>query len=65
MLAAFETEIAKNGAPRGVMKGTTAIARGNFGDGRVVCFSPHPEQTPGRESFVSSAVRWAAADDAD
>jgi glutamine amidotransferase-like uncharacterized protein len=60
LLAAFETEIAENGAPSGVMKGTTAIARGSFGKGRVVCFSPHPEKTPGRESFVRDAVRWAA-----
>jgi len=63
LLAAFETEIAKNGAPTGVMKGTTAIARGKFGDGRVVCFSPHPEKTPGREAFVREAVRWAAGRD--
>jgi glutamine amidotransferase-like uncharacterized protein len=60
LLAAFETEVAKNGAPRGVMKGTTAIARGQFGTGRVVCFSPHPEKTPGMGSFVRRAVRWAA-----
>jgi glutamine amidotransferase-like uncharacterized protein len=60
LLAAFETEIAENGAPSGVMKGTTAIARGTFGKGRVVCFSPHPEKTPGRDSFLRAAVRWAA-----
>jgi glutamine amidotransferase-like uncharacterized protein len=60
LLAAFETEVAKNGAPQGVMKGTTAIARGQFGTGRVVCFSPHPEKTPGLGSFVRQAVRWAA-----
>jgi glutamine amidotransferase-like uncharacterized protein len=59
-LAAFETELAENGAPTGVMKSTTAIARGEFCKGRVVCFSPHPEKTPGREAFVSEAVRWAA-----
>src|SRR6056297_3614271 len=41
-VATFKTEIAKNGAPSGVMKGTTAIARGEFGRGRVFCFSPHP-----------------------
>jgi glutamine amidotransferase-like uncharacterized protein len=61
-LASFETEIRDNGAPVGAMKGTTAIARGKFGKGRVVCFSPHPEKTPGRESFLQSAVRWAAGD---
>lgn len=59
-LAAYETEMRKNDAPPGIMKGTTAIARGKFGKGRVVCFSPHPEKTPGRETFLQSAVRWAA-----
>ena len=42
------------------MRGTTAIARGHFGKGRVLCFSPHPEKTPGREPFLQAAVRWAA-----
>ncbi len=62
-LATFETEMRKNDAPLGVMKGTTAIARGKFGKGRVVCFSPHPEKTPGREPFLQLAVRWAAHSD--
>ncbi|MHB8898096.1 MAG: BPL-N domain-containing protein [Thermoguttaceae bacterium] len=60
-LATFETEIARNGAPQGVMKGTTAIADGAYGAGRVICFSPHPERTEGLESFLQSAVRWVAA----
>ena len=55
-MATFETEIAKNGAPLGVMKGTTAIARGEYGRGRVVCFSPHPELTRGLESLVQDAI---------
>jgi glutamine amidotransferase-like uncharacterized protein len=59
-LAMFETEIRKNDAPIGVMKGTTAIARGEFGEGRVVCFSPHPEKTRGRESYLTETVRWVA-----
>jgi putative intracellular protease/amidase len=59
-LAVFETEMAKNGAPEGVMKGTTAAARGTFGQGRVFCFSPHPEQTPGLDHYIEAAVRWAA-----
>jgi glutamine amidotransferase-like uncharacterized protein len=63
-LAAYHTEIAKNGAPHGVMKGTTAIARGTFGAGRVLCFSPHLEKTPGRDSFIRAAVRWAATSNA-
>jgi glutamine amidotransferase-like uncharacterized protein len=60
LLASFDSEVAKKGAPAGVMKGTAAIARGKFGKGRVECFSPHPEKTPGREAFLQSAVRWVA-----
>jgi glutamine amidotransferase-like uncharacterized protein len=60
LLATFETEIAKNGAPEGVMKGTTAIASGTFGKGRVLCFSPHPEKTKAVNRFVDAAIRWAA-----
>ncbi len=59
-LALYETEIAKKGAPPGVMKGTTAFAAGEFGKGRVFCFSPHPEKTKGLEPFLNRAVAWAA-----
>ncbi len=59
-LATFATEIAKKGAPEGVMKGTVAIASGSFGKGRVFCFSPHPESTPGLAPLVDRAVRWSA-----
>jgi N-formylglutamate amidohydrolase len=55
-LATFKTEIAENGAPEGVMKETTAIARGEFGRGRVFCFSPHPEMTEGLEPLVYDAI---------
>jgi len=56
--ASFKTELAKNGAPEGVMIGTTAIARGRFGQGRVICFSPHPEMTAGLEVFVQDAIDY-------
>jgi len=59
-LGTYETEIAKNGAPSGVMVGTTAIAAGQFGRGRVLCFSPHPEKTDGLGSFVHRAVEYVA-----
>lgn len=59
-LATYGTEIAKNGAPGGVMVGTTAIAAGTFGRGRVICFSPHPEKTAGLEDFIRRGTRWAA-----
>jgi len=60
-LGTFATEIAKNGAPKGVMPGTTAIARGTYGSGRVFCFSPHPERTPAVQGQVLKAIQWAAA----
>jgi glutamine amidotransferase-like uncharacterized protein len=59
-LALYETEIAKKGAPSGVMKDTTAIASGEFGKGRVFCFSPHPEKTKGLEPFLDHAIAWTA-----
>jgi len=59
-LAIYHTEIAMNGAPQGVMKGTPAIITGRFGQGRVFCSSPHPEYTDGLDLFVYQAIRWAA-----
>ena len=60
-LAHYEGEIAKNGAPTGVMPGTTAIAIGTFGKGRVACYSPHPEKTPNFEPLILHGLHWAAA----
>lgn len=57
-LAVYKSEIAKNGAPKGVMPGTTAIARGRFGQGQVFCFSPHPEKTNGLEPMVHRAAEF-------
>ncbi len=62
IVATFETEIAQNGAPEGVMKGTTAIAQGKFGNGRVICFSPHPELTTGLEHLVRLAIAHVKRD---
>ena len=62
-LALYETEIhSRNGAQPGVMKGTTAAARGAYGAGRVFCFSPHPEKTdsPEARAMFQKALRWAA-----
>ncbi len=62
VLARYETEIAKNGVPKGVMVGTPAIVRGLFGKGRVVVASPHPESSKdaGLRDYVRRAVRWLA-----
>ncbi|MFT5325420.1 MAG: glutamine amidotransferase-like uncharacterized protein [Planctomycetaceae bacterium] len=60
-LAIFATEIAKNGAPLGVMAGTSAAVRCEYGKGRVFCFSPHPELTDGRHQLIPLVVTWLAA----
>lgn len=62
-LATFETEIARNGAPKGVMRGSTAMTQSVYQKGRVFCFSPHPERTEGLEPMLVRAVRWAARDE--
>ena len=62
-LATYETEIfSKGGAKPGVMKGTTAAARGTYGSGRVFCWSPHPEKTdsPEAQSLFRKALLWSA-----
>lgn len=62
-LALFTTEMADNGTPQGIMAGSPAAVAGRYGRGRVLCFSPHPEQTPGLENCVLRAVRWVARRD--
>ena len=61
IVAVYRSEIAKNGAPKGVMIGTTAIAEGRFGKGRVLCFSPHPEMTSGLDKLVWQAIEHVRA----
>jgi len=62
-LALYRTEIAKKGAPEGIMAGTSAIVRANFAQGRVFVFSPHPEMTDGLGFMVERAVSWVAKRD--
>ena len=60
-LATFGTEIAKKGAPSGVMVGTTAIAAAPYGKGRVIAISPHPERRPDDyASIIQKAISWTA-----
>ncbi|WP_417745030.1 BPL-N domain-containing protein [Rosistilla oblonga] len=61
VLATYETEIAKKGAPVGAMVGTHAIVRTMFHDGRVLCFSPHPESPGGPNSIMVEGIRWAGS----
>jgi glutamine amidotransferase-like uncharacterized protein len=58
LIAEYRSEVAKNGAPRGVMIGTAAIARGVYGKGRVTAMSPHPESTKGFCDYIRKAILW-------
>jgi glutamine amidotransferase-like uncharacterized protein len=59
VLATFETEVADKGAQPGSMVGTHAIIRSMYGQGRVICYSPHPEVSGGPNEIIASGVRWA------
>ncbi len=56
--ATYKTEIAKKGAQPGVMPGTVAIASAPYGEGRVVCFSPHPESQSATEHLICGGIAW-------
>lgn len=58
---AFASEVALNGAPTGVMIGSTAFAFSTYHRGRAAAFSPHPEITAGYEYMVADAVEWVAS----
>lgn len=59
-LAWFRSEVSKYEPQKGTMINTPAILIANFGEGRVLSVSPHPEATPGLESMIVNGVRWAA-----
>ena len=61
VLATYGSEIAKKGAPEGAMVGTHAIVRSMFGNGRVMCFSPHPEKDGEPNAIMVEGVRWAGS----
>ena len=62
-LAYFRTELAKNDTLQGIMVNSPAIFSGEFKRGRVICISPHPEQTSGLEDFVPRAIEWLISKD--
>ncbi|WP_339743668.1 BPL-N domain-containing protein [uncultured Rubinisphaera sp.] len=63
VLASYETEIAKKGAPEGAMTDAHAIIRTMYGSGRVICYSPHPEKEWGPKELMAHGVRWASGVD--
>ena len=42
------------------MQGRAAIVTGKHGEGRVVLCGPHPEQSPGWDTFCFAMIEWAA-----
>jgi hypothetical protein len=60
-LAIYASEIAKKGAPQGIMIGNSAIVRAEYGNGRVFAISPHPEKTDGLHYMIPLAASWLAA----
>ena len=60
----FNTEVALNGAPSGVMIGTTALAQSVYGDGRVAAISPHPESELHLQFIIRKTIDWLARNDA-
>ena len=61
VFAWFRSEVAANNTPKGIMVDSPASFGAAYGKGRVLCFSPHPEQTGGMEEVVPRAVRWVAS----
>ena len=60
VLATFRSELAKNNTPEGVMLNSPAVISGQFGEGRVVCCSPHFELTAGEAAKAAfpSVLAW-------
>lgn len=59
-LASFATEVDSKGVSKNIMKGTPAILAGNFGKGRFVLFSGHPEfyKNLGNNDLVIKGAQW-------
>lgn len=60
-IALFETEVAENDTPAGLMVHSPAQIVAHFGQGRVFISSPHPENTPGLVHLIPRALSWVAS----
>ncbi len=63
-LAYYRTEVAQYTPQRGTMIDTPSIVSANFGAGRVVAISPHPEATRGLEFLIKRSVLATAREPA-
>ena len=59
-LATFRSEVSRYKPQDGTMVNTPAIIVGEFGKGRVLCISPHPESTVELYGLVRNAALWVA-----
>ena len=62
VLAWFRSEKVLYPPQAGTMIDTPAIVSGEFGNGRVISISPHPEATDGLQSMIAMAVKAVARD---
>ena len=59
-LATFRSEVSRYKPQEGTMVNTPAIIVSEFGKGRVLCISPHPESTVELYGLVRNAALWVA-----
>ena len=61
VLGVFRTEVfPTNRVTHVTMTGAPALLAGSYGQGRIVCCSPHPEATAGLEEIFRHLIRAAA-----
>ena len=58
-LAHFRSEVSRYKPQKGTMVGTPAIIAGEYGKGRVLCISPHPESSVALHEMVRRGLFWA------
>ena len=58
-LAIFRSEVARYDPQKGTMVNTPAIIAGEYGKGRVLSISPHPESSAKLHALVANGIRWA------
>ena len=57
-LANFRSEVSRYEPQKGTMVNTPAIIAGEFGKGRVLSISPHPESSTALHTLVANGIRW-------
>ena len=59
-LAHFRSETGLYKPQEGTMINTPAIVSGQFGKGRIISISPHPESSEALHSIIRNSIRWVA-----